>query len=111
MTLKRKQTKLKKSNNEPSFQLRDGSRPKRAYECKNCDSSEKTNQGSFQTRDEKMNFLGQRYPPQVTSRVWENQVHQYQHPFPGPENIRKETMRDLLTNMEKLFHQAKSIMQ
>ena len=31
--------------------------------------------------------------------------------FGVEENIREERMRDLLTNMEKLFHQAKSIMQ
>ena len=99
ITQKRKQTKPMKSNNQPSFQPRDGSRPKRAYEYSSWESSEK------------MNFLGQRYPPQVTSRVWENQPHQYQQPFPGPENIREERMRDLLTNMEKFFHQAKSIMQ
>ena len=91
--------KRKQKKPMPSFQSRDGNRPKREYERSSWESSEK------------MNFLGQRYPPQVTSRVWENQVHQYQHPFPGPENIREERMRDLLTNMEKLFHQAKSIMQ
>ena len=83
----------------PSFQPRDGSRPKREYERSSWESSEK------------MNFLGQRYPPQVTSRVLENQAHQYQQPLPGQENMREERMRDLLTNMEKLFHQAKSIMQ
>merc|ERR1712051_325252 len=38
---KGKLTKPMKSNNQPSFQ--DGSRPKRAYECNNCDSSEKKN--------------------------------------------------------------------
>ena len=94
---KRKLTKPMKSNNQPSFQ--DGSRPKRAYECNNCDSSEKKI------------FLGQRYPPQVTSRVWENpgnQAQQYKQPFPGTENMQEERMRVLFTNM---FHQAKSIMQ
>ena len=91
---KRRQTKPM-----PSFQPRDGSRPKREYERSSWESSEK------------MNFLGQRYPPQVTSRVLENQAHQYQQPLPGQENMREERMRDLLTNMEKLFHQAKSIMQ
>ena len=91
---KRKQTKPM-----PSFQPRDESRPRREYERSSWESSEK------------MNFLGQRYPPQVTSQVWENRAHQYQQPLPGPENMREERMRDLLTNMEKLFHQAKSIMQ
>jgi hypothetical protein len=73
----------------------DGSRPKRAYECNNCDSSEKTN------------FLGQRQP-QVTSRVWENQALQYKPPFPGTEKMQEEKMRDLFANM---FLQVKSIMQ
>ena len=91
---KRRQTKPM-----PSFQPRDGSRPKREYERSSWESSEK------------MNFLGQRYPPQVTSRVWENpgnQAQQYKQPFPGTENMQEERMRVLFTNM---FHQAKSIMQ
>ena len=107
---KRKQTKLKKSNNQPSFQPRDGSRPKRAYECKNCDSSEKTNQGSFQTRDEKMNFLGQHYPSQIPSWVWENRspAYPYKQPFSNQGNMQdqhKKEMRGILTSMEKLFNQ------
>ena len=92
---KRKITKPMKSNNQHSFQPKDESRPKRA-ECNNCDSSEKTN------------FLGQRHPPHVTSRVWENQAHQYKQPFLGTEKMQEERMRDLFTNM---FHQVKSIMQ
>ena len=92
----KRKTKPMKNINQTSFQPRDGSRPKRAYECNNCDSSEKTN------------FLGQRYPPQITSRAWENQAHQYKQPFPGTEKMQEERMRDLFTNM---FHQVKSIMQ
>ena len=124
---KRKQTKLK---NQPSFQHRDGSRPKREYECKNCDSSEKTNQGSFQTRDEnrpsqtkkrtdehnswesyeKMNFLGQHYPSQIPSWVWENRspAYPYKQPFSNQGNMQdqhKKEMRGILTSMEKLFNQ------
>ena len=87
ITQKRKQTKPMKSNNQPSFQSRDGSRPERRYECNNYDSSEK-----------KKHFLGQRYPPQVTSRVWENQDQQYKQTFPGPENIREQRMREQILN-------------
>ena len=94
-----KQTKPMKSNNQLSFQARDGSRPERRYENNNRDSSKKTH------------FLKQRYPLQVTSRVWENQDHQYKQPFPGPENMREQRMRGILSNMENLFQQAKSIMQ
>ena len=100
---KRKQRKPMKSNNQPSFQHRDGSRPTRRYECNNCDSSEKTN------------FLGQHYPPKVMSWVWENQnqsqARQYKQPFTGPGNMQEQKMRDLFTNMEKMYNEAKSIMQ
>ena len=100
---KRKQKKPMKSNNQPSFQHRDGSRPTRKYECNNCDSSEKTN------------FLGQHYPPKVMSWVWENQnqsqARQYKQPFTGPGNMQEQKMRDLFTNMEKMYNEAKSIMQ
>ena len=92
-----KQTKPMRSNNQNSFQPREGSRPERRFEYNNRDSSEKTN------------FLGHRYPPQVTSRVWENQDHQYKQT--GPENMREQRLRDILSNMENMFQQAKSIMQ
>ena len=106
---KRKQTKLMKSNNQHSFQPRDGSRPlqknKRIYECNNCD-----------TGSEKMNFLGQHYLSQVSSRVWENQsqAYQYKQPFSSQENMQeqnKKEMRGILTNIEKLFNQAKYLVQ
>ena len=115
---------------QPSFQPREGSRPKRANECKNCDSSRKTNQGSFQTRDgnrssqpkkrtdehnswesdEKMNFLGQHYPSQIPSWVWENRspAYPYKQPFSNQGNMQdqhKKEMRGILTSMEKLFNQ------
>ena len=68
---------------------------------------------------EKRNFLGQHCPSQVSSWVWENQsqnqsqAYQYKQPFSGPENMQeqnKKEMKDLFTNMEKLFNHAKSIM-
>ena len=103
---KRKQTKLMKNNNQSSFEHRDGSRPlqTKKNECNNCDSSKK------------MNFLGQ-YPSQVPSLVWENQkqsqAYQYKQPFSGPENIQeqnKKEMKNIFTDIEKLFNHAKSIM-
>ena len=54
-----------KSYNQPSFQPRDESRPRRAYEYNNCDIVEKTN------------FLGQQYPSQIPSWVWENRSPGY----------------------------------
>ena len=68
---------------------------------------------------EKRNFLGQHCPSQVSSWVWENQsqnqsqAYQYKQPFSGPENMQeqnKKEMKDIFTNMEKLFNHAKSIM-
>ena len=99
---KRKQTKPMKSYNQPSFQPRDESRPRRAYEYNNCDIVEKTN------------FLGQQYPSQIPSWVWENrsQAYQYKQPFSNQENLQdqhKKEMRGILTSMEKLFNQAKSL--
>ena len=123
----KRKTKPMKST---GFQPREGSRPKRANECKNCDSSGKTNQGSFQTRDEnrssqpkkrtdehnswesheKMNFLGQHYPSQIPSWVWENRspAYPYKQPFSNQGNMQdqhKKEMRGILTSMEKLFNQ------
>ena len=101
---KRKLTKPMKSNNQQSFQPRDGSRPKRAYECNNCESSEK------------INFLGHQYPSQIPSGVWENRfpAYPYKQPFSNQENMQdqhKKEMRGYLTSMEKLFNQAKSLQQ
>ena len=104
---KRKQTKLMKSNNQPSFQTRDGSRPiqanKNSHECKNCESSE-----------EMKNFLGQHFPSRVSSRVWENQspAYQFKQPFSSQENMQeqnKKEMKGILTSIEMLFNKAKSL--
>ena len=100
---KRKQTKPMKRNIQ-GLQPRDGSRPMRAVECNKCDSSEKTN------------FLGQQYPSQIPSWVWENRspAYPYKQPFSNQENMQnqhKKEMRGLLTSMEKLFNQAKSLPQ
>ena len=103
---KRKQTKLMKSNNQPSFQTRDGSRPiqanKNSHECNNCKSSEE------------MNFLGQHFPSRVASRVWENQspAYQFKQPFSSQENVleqNKKEMKGILTSMEMWFNKAKSL--
>ena len=101
----RKQTKLMKGNNQPSFQTRDGSRPiqaKNSHECNNCKSSEE------------MNFLGQHFPSRVASRVWENQspAYQFKQPFSSQENVleqNKKEMKGILTSMEMWFNKAKSL--
>ena len=95
-----------KSNNQPSFQTRDGSRPiqanKNSHECNNCKSSEE------------MNFLGQHFPSRVASRVWENQspAYQFKQPFSSQENVleqNKKEMKGILTSIEMLFNKAKSL--
>ena len=94
---KRKLTKPKERNIQ-GLQTRDGSRPMRAVECNKCDSSEKTN------------FLGQQYPSQIPSWVWENRspAYPYKQPFSNQGNMQdqhKKEMRGILTSMEKLFNQ------
>ena len=105
---KKKQKLQVKGNNQTSFQPKEENRylqeNKRKFECNNCVSSENKD------------FLGQKYPSQISSWVWENQsqAHQYKQPFTGPEKMQEQNklnqMKGILKNMEMLFHQAKSTM-
>ena len=105
---KKKQKLQVKGNNQTSFQPKEENRylqeNKRKIECNNCVSSENKD------------FLGQKYPSQISSWVWENQsqAHQYKQPFTGPEKMQEQNklnqMKGILKNMEMLFHQAKSTM-
>ena len=114
--------------------MKNGSRPtqtnNKIYECNNCQNNCRTN---FQNREEKSplqtnkrtyecssgessekkNFLGHQYPSHVPSGVWENQfqAHQYKQPFLGPEIMKEQIKREMIANIEKLFHQAKAIRQ
>ena len=105
---KKKQKLQVKGNNQTSFQPKEENRylqeNKRKFECNNCVSSENKD------------FLGQKYPSQISSWVWENQsqAHQYKQPFTGPEKMQEQNklnqMKGMLKSMEMLFHQAKSTM-
>ena len=105
---KKKQKLQVKGNNQTSFQPKEENRylqeNKRKFECNNCVSSENKD------------FLGQKYPSQISSWVWENQsqAHQYKQPFTGPEKMQEQNklnqMKGILTNMEMLVHQVKSTM-
>lgn len=105
---KKKQKLQVKGNNQTSFQPKEENRylqeNKRKFECNNCVSSENKD------------FLGQKYPSQISSWVWENQsqAHQYKQPFTGPEKMQEQNklnqMKGILKNMEMLFHQANSTM-
>jgi hypothetical protein len=105
---KKKQKLQVKGNNQTSFQPKEENRylqeNKRKFECNNCASSENKD------------FLGQKYPSQISSWVWENQsqAHQYKQPFTGPEKMQEQNklnqMKGMLKSMEMLFHQAKSTM-